>query len=75
MAGNMWEWTTEVGNYGDEQVLLTEEQEDMASYAVLRGGSLRDYGSGIPVSRRNGDNFTSNTRGADIGFRVALYIK
>ncbi len=75
MAGNMWEWTTEVGNYGNEQVLLTEEQADIASYAVLRGGSLRDYGSGLPVSRRNGDNFTSNTRGADIGFRVVLYIK
>lgn len=38
IAGNMWEWTTEVGNHSEEEAILSEEEAGNANYAVIRGG-------------------------------------
>ena len=67
MAGNMWEWTTETGKYGNSASTTT--------WAVLRGGSFIYYGSNYPVSYRHGG--VEATWGGDInvGFRVVLYIQ
>ena len=46
MAGNMWEWSTEIG---------IVEGENM-KYVVLRGGSSGDLGNGSPIVRRYGYN-------------------
>ena len=75
MAGNMWEWTTEVGNHSTIEALLTEEQATKATYATFRGGSFDDYGVGSPVSRRDGNGSASSDRSINIGFRVILYIQ
>ena len=75
MAGNMWEWTTEVGNHGENQTLLTEEQVTSATYAVLRGSSFYNDGANNPISTRNGNNSTSTARYVVDGFRVVLYIQ
>ncbi len=75
MAENMWEWTTEVGNHSSTKLLLTEEQGDSADYAVIRGGSVGNYGNGIPISNRNGGYSASTDCYIDFGFRVVLYIK
>ncbi|MGN1300961.1 MAG: SUMF1/EgtB/PvdO family nonheme iron enzyme, partial [Clostridia bacterium] len=66
MAGNMWEWTTEVGHHDAG----AEAQE----YAVRRGGGFHYYGNSYPVSYRNGYDLSSYTF-YSVGFRVALYIK
>ena len=68
MAGNMWEWTTETGKHGSTA-------NDATNYAVLRGGSFSNYGSGDPVSGRNGHSAVSDSYGVNIGFRVVLYIQ
>ena len=65
MAGNMWEWTTEVGNHN----------KTATKYAVRRGGSFWWSGSDSPVSSRNGDYSASSGYDVNIGFRVVLYIK
>ena len=75
MAGNMWEWTTEVGNHSTTETLLTENQATSANYAVFRGGSFGWDGATGQVSCRNGDSSTSTARYVDIGFRVVLYIQ
>ncbi len=75
MAGNMWEWTTEVGNHSGELELLTKEQAENAVYAVLRGGSFCAAGSTYQIAFRHGHNTISSGRGIDVGFRVVLYIK
>ena len=68
MAGNMWEWTTETGKHDSKAT-------DATNYAVLRGGSFSNYGSGDPVSGRNGHSAVSDSYGVNIGFRVVLYIQ
>ena len=67
MAGNMWEWTTETGKHGNSASTTT--------WAVFRGGSFLDGGSGYPVSRRHGSNETTWGGSIDVGFRVVLYIQ
>ena len=67
MAGNMWEWTTETGKHDSKAT-------DATNYAVRRGGSFSDYGSGYPVSGRSGDGSVGDC-GLHIGFRVVLYIQ
>ena len=66
MSGNMWEWTTEVGNH-DAGTSATQ-------YAVLRGGSFNKPGNYYSVSSRVGSD-PSDIRYWYIGFRVVLYIK
>ncbi len=63
MAGNMWEWTTEIGYPNG----ATER-------AVLCGGSFIYGGSGGPVCYRYG-GYAALWSGPDVGFRVVLYIK
>ena len=75
MAGNMWEWTTEVGNHSSTETLLTKDEANVASYSVLRGGSFYNQGLADPISRRYGYNSTSTNFGLGVGFRVVLYIK
>ena len=66
MSGNMWEWTTEVGNH-DAGISATQ-------YAVVRGGSFHGNGEFSPLSYRGGD-LTSAARHYNFGFRVVLYVK
>lgn len=66
MAGNMWEWTTEVGNRDGGE---TETQFDVA-----RGGGFSHVGDYSPLSFRGGYS-TSDSYSCHIGFRVVLYIK
>lgn len=69
MAGNMWEWTTEVGDHEQEDI------KDIAgSFAVLRGGSFYNNGGNYPVVSRDG-HFTVGSAGfINIGFRPVLYL-
>ena len=73
MAGNMWEWTTEVGNHGSVQSLIDIGQISNASYAVLRGGGfcIND----CPLSHRSGTNSAFDFYDFDVSFRVVFYIK
>ena len=61
-AGNMWEWTTEVGLHG----------ESTTEYAVLRGGCFSDD-IHAPVSTRSG-YYSTDSSGFSWGFRVVLYL-
>ena len=74
MAGNIWEWTTEVGNHNSTQMLLEENQIQSAKYAVLRGGSFDYSGKNGPIAVRNGNHLISNDYCVNFGFRVVLYI-
>ncbi len=65
MAGNMWEWTTEIGNHG--------YGGDFIEFAVVRGGSFKESGLSFPICSRNGEN-ASSMPSVDIGFRVVLYL-
>ena len=67
MAGNMWEWTTETGKHDSKAT-------DATNYAVRRGGSFGNYGSGNPVSGRLGD-YSVGVYYVGVGFRVVLYIQ
>ena len=67
MAGNMWEWTTETGKHDSKDT-------DATNYAVLRGGSFRNYGDDAPVSRRYG-GIRVDACDFNFGFRVVLYIQ
>ena len=70
MAGNMWEWTTEVG---DHSVTNSDQDKTTGNYAVLRGSSFNNSGSDTSVSHRYGGQNTSMCD-VSIGFRVVLYI-
>lgn len=67
LAGNMWEWTTEVSNWP-----YLENQDTDA--AVFRGGSFIHQGDSLACSSRNG-GYSSTTPNIDVGFRVVLYLK
>ena len=75
MAGNMWEWTTEVGNHSGTESLLTKDQAITANYTVLRGGSFGGDGSDSPISKRYGYHHSYSVHDVAIGFRVVLYIE
>ena len=75
MAGNVWEWTTEVGNHSGTETLLSENQVSAATYATFRGGSFAYDGIDDPISYRSGSYSTFDGRDISIGFRVVLYIK
>ena len=65
IAGNMWEWTTEEGTIKDNS--------NTKIYAVRRGGSFHDNGSGHPAVFSYGVNGVG-VCSINIGFRVALYL-
>ena len=64
MAGNMWEWTTEIGKPDNCSTVR----------ALLRGGTFLYNGSSYPVSHRDGGALASGVA-VHFGFRVVLYIK
>ena len=70
LAGNMWEWTTEVGDPMD-----AVQATNGSLFAVFRGGSFNYDGTNNPLCCRYGDNNSSTVMDVDIGFRVVLYIK
>ena len=71
-AGNMWEWTTETrtGTRINGDGSISPEY----TFAVLRGGSFCDSGSGYAASVRKGHDTTGDIN-VDYGFRIILYIK
>ncbi len=75
MAGNMWEWTTEVGNHNSAEEMLTEEQANNAKYSVFRGGGFNVLGSSFPISYRYSSSAENDGANVSIGFRVVLYIR
>ncbi len=74
MAGNMYEWTTEVGNHSTSDTMVEQDKTTAAKYAVLRGGSFCYYGSAATIAYRNG-NVDSSAPVTYVGFRVVLYIR
>ena len=66
LAGNMWEWTTEVREYKNSS-------NEIGTFAVIRGGSLVEYGEGDPITSRHGNVDVSGLN-FSFGFRVILYI-
>ena len=67
LAGNMWEWTTETK-------IRKNGNNTNYTFAVLRGGSFHNNGSGNPVVYRLGYG-TVEGMNVNIGFRTVLYIK
>jgi len=65
MAGNMWEWTTEIGRGVSKY---------FAGFSVLRGCGYSHNGNDYPISYRNGSS-SANDSAWNIGFRVILYVK
>ena len=75
LAGNMYEWTTEIGNHSTENSNQGREaQTNENSFAVYRGGSFSTNGNNYPVCYRYGGN-TVTIANIVIGFRSVLYIK
>lgn len=74
MAGNMYEWTTEVGNHSTSETMVAQDKVATAKYAVLRGGSFVDNGNNASVAHRHGNH---GSGGCDpyVGFRVVLYLR
>ena len=66
LAGNMWEWTTEVSCWPN----IAGKSEKAA---VFRGGSFIHKGNYFGSSSRNGGYLTI-TPNVDVGFRTVLYI-
>lgn len=72
LAGNMWEWTTEVGDHTKKE--NNENKQILGNYAVLRGGSIKSNGEAEAISHRSGD-YPCGSANFFIGFRVVIYIK
>ena len=62
VAGNVWEWTTEVPKYNENN-------------RVLHGGSVTGDGSNVLATRRHGDLSASFSAGWNVGFRMVLYVE
>ena len=78
LAGNMWEWTTEVGNHKETPASSTVSspvQKNNGSFAVLRGGSFLDDGTPYPLCCRIGHHESTAEMYVNFGFRVVLYVK
>ena len=67
LAGNMWEWTTEIKNY-------KTNNDEIGTFAVRRGGSFNCSGEDYPVVCRLGYNGIGWVGDISVGFRVVLYI-
>ena len=63
VAGNVWEWTTEVPQYAN------------GANAVLRGGSAVSDGSVHVASCRGGHTSATTVTNWDVGFRLVLYVQ
>ena len=62
VAGNVWEWTTEVSQYS-------------TSNSVLRGGGAGHDGIGHLATYRDGNGPSMTWTAWSIGFRLVLYVK
>lgn len=72
LAGNMWEWTSEVG--GRDSLVENSWGNNTQTFGVRRGGCLHIPGDNYPVSYRSG--YSDVTHGDYFfGFRAMLYIK
>ena len=65
MAGNMWEWTTEIGYWNG----------GITRHTVFRGGAFYSDGSARPISTRHGQYKTDDATALNVSFRVVLYLK
>ena len=74
MAGNMYEWTTEVGNHSTSDTMVAQDKVATAKYGVLRGGSFLHNGGDATVAHRGGSNGSGGSY-TDVGFRVVLYLR
>ena len=72
MAGNMWEWTTEVSTGIKNSNGQTTPSKD---YAVCRGGSLANIGESNQIVQANGASSKSTDYSGSVGFRVVIYVK
>ena len=71
-AGNMWEWTTEIG---DHSVIEANSQTQLkGEYAVLRGGCFTWPGDSDVAAKRWGSSKGVDHYDIAIGFRPVLYI-
>ena len=61
VAGNVWEWTDEIGQ--------------SSQYRVMRGGGFLLDSSSYPACYRWCNQFNYSTMWANVGFRMVLYIK
>ena len=81
LAGNMWEWTTEIGerpssNNGSASTPNCDENKcESATNAVLRGGGFDSVDSNVvPVVCANGGNGVGGYS-FNFSFRSVLYLK
>ena len=72
MAGNMWEWTTEVENNQVDSTILTENETNLASRAVIRGVRFSNKGVYDLIYNRIGEHLVENIC-IDVEFRIVLY--
>ncbi len=80
LAGNMWEWTTEVGGHTvataeSSTTETTTATTNNSSFAVFRGGGFNSDGTDHPLCYRDGGGSSSAFMHVDFGFRVVLYVK
>ena len=62
VAGNVWEWTTEVSKYSE-------------SNRVLRGGSALNLASNDLAASRDGGGSGDTYTNYHVGFRIVLYVE
>ena len=65
LAGNMWAWTTEIGNH----------KTTSTTYAVIRGGGFMNSGFDFSVCRRDACHSNDTFYSINVGFRVVLYVQ
>ena len=69
-AGNLYEWSTEVGDWSE-----TETKATNGAYGVIRGGAFSNNGAYCPACYRGGHDSSEDAIYNTIGFRVVLYLK
>jgi formylglycine-generating enzyme required for sulfatase activity len=69
IAGNVWEWTTEVPLNG------YNSETNTGTCREFRGGSTVDYGNEYLATYRYGGASATTDYGWNIGFRAVLYVK
>ena len=76
LAGNMWEWTTEIGEHkiiDTTTNMIVYDTNDKEPFAVLRGGGFNIFGSTYSVAYSVG-NHRIDSYDIHVSFRVVLYI-
>ena len=69
-AGNLYEWSTEVGDWSE-----TKKESTNGAYSVIRGGAFSNDGAYCPACYRGGHDSSEDATYNTIGFRVVLYLK